>query len=132
MRGIGTPVLTCSVPLLVLLWLALLGVVPAAPAAARAAGAASARAERSAERHPEPEALRAPPAARIVAARPTGQLVPVTPQRHAPPFALAAAAGRRDHGGGTARCTIARQRSHVAAAQGGLLPYFPTAPPLQG
>ena len=116
-------------PLLVLLWLALLGVVPAPPAAASAGAGRVACAE---QRHPEPEALRAPPAARLVAARPTGQLTPVAPERQLPPFALVASAGRRDHEGAAARRALARQLAHVVVARGGLLPYFPTAPPLQG
>ena len=115
-------------PLFVLLWLALLGVVPAPATAVRAVAPVPVRAER----HPEPEAIRAPATVRLAAARPAGQLTPVAPERHAPPFALAAAAGRRDVAGAAARSTLARQLSHGVVARGGLLPYYPTAPPLQG
>ena len=127
-------------PLLVLLWLALLGFAPSASSAPSAVDAVAAALVRGAgadharpERHPAPEAVRAPAVANLVAARLVTHFAPRAAGQHAPPFALVAAAiRRRDDADADARRALARELSHVLAARGAHLPYFPTAPPLQG
>lgn len=53
---------------------------------------------------------------------------------HGPPAAMCAAAARLSAGAAFARDARARalDTSHAVSARGDVLPYFPTAPPLQG
>ena len=114
-------------PLLAALWLALVALLAAPTALGESVALRAAPAHRE-------EALRAP---RLVAAP---GLVRVeaprasAPRSHAPPApGLApAAAGPSASVATVAASRAARQPSHAPAARGGHLPYFPTAPPLQG
>lgn len=123
-------------PLLAVLWLALLHLLAAAPAP-RLAGAVAAAWGTSQDAHATPS-LRERPAPHdeaIRAPRPLpalGALRSAAPRPPAPPpHGLAPALGRHDTVATGADSRTARQPSHAPAARG-VLPYFPTAPPRQG
>jgi hypothetical protein len=114
-----------TMPVLAALWVALLHLL-AAPAPRTAGVAAPARrVEWSVETAP---ALRAPRplpalgAVRSDAPRQTGPAPHGLAPAPWPRAAIRAVAARR----------AARQPSHASSARGGLLPYFPTAPPPEG
>jgi hypothetical protein len=120
------------VPLLIALWLAVLHALVATPAARTPAADARAHAGASLHRSgSEPlnqtvHAAHSP--AGVVATR--GE----APSGHAPPAAPIGTAPRLDDA--AARAAAVRGRaldaSHAVTARGAVLPFFPTAPPLQG
>jgi hypothetical protein len=123
-------------PLLAAIWIALLHLLAVTPAP-RLVGAALVpvwSAHRGANAIPShhgrasDEALRAPgPLPGL------GVLRSAEPRPYAPPpYALPAALGQRPAGVVAGPRARSWQPSHAPSARGGILPYFPTAPPLQG
>jgi len=129
------------VPLVALLWLALLQAlcIASPPSGGGSATAPRARVERGLDRPERGDAARAEApdaalhAARVVTtatlARPSGA---TTHGGTGAPALDWTACPRIDEAG--ARRILARyaDASHAASARGGLLPYFPTAPPFRG
>ena len=130
-------------PLLAALWLALLGALAAAPTARSLGPAAAAVAAWSATPADRPaaadEAARAGRPAReaLRAARPVTAATAAragSASGNGPVPVALASAPRLSGEAAFAADVRARSRaaSHAVAARGGVLPYFPTAPPLQG
>jgi hypothetical protein len=131
-RGVLTAV---SVSYLVALWVSILQTVAGLPAsrpqvafAPPAHAAAESRVLRS-DSHPAPDA---PRAARVVAGVVSATIA--APATHPTPPASPASPARPlgDALGATDARPTALCASHAVAARGAVLPYFATAPPLQG
>ena len=121
-----------NLSVLVGLWLSILASLAGSPASPRAVAAQSGRAAESSVRRTEGvqvhHALRVPRVVTGVASATLGSPLP----HPTPSAALGAPPRSADEPGEPLGRARALHASHAVAARGAVLPYFATAPPLQG